>query len=75
MIWRVDERKQLDYLLSDTSVSGAAKNRFFRSIGFSPTYWPVFHDALAEHPDSAVLVSIDTSSPYGEKRIYECRVR
>jgi hypothetical protein len=75
VIWRVDERKVLDYLPSGTSVPGAAKNRFFRSIGFAPMAWPVFRDALADHPDAAVLVSVDGSSRYGEKRIYECHPR
>ena len=47
--WRVDPRKILDYLLSDTCRSGAAKNRFFRSFGFTPSAWQVMRDALVGH--------------------------
>jgi hypothetical protein len=46
MNWHVDRRKLLDYLLSGTSVFGAAKNRFFRALGFHPDTWEVFQDAL-----------------------------
>jgi hypothetical protein len=56
--WRLDRRKILDYLLSDTSASGAAKNRFFGSFGFRPHRWE----------------GIDTTSTYGTKYVYRCRI-
>ena len=72
--WRVDQRKILDYLLSETSPTGAAKNRFFRASGFTPLGWRVFSDALAIHPRTASLQEVDTSSPYGEKHIFRCSI-
>ena len=62
----------LDYLLSETSLPGAPKNRFFRSMGFGVGPWEVFRDALAAHPETAALESTDTTSLYGEKRCYRC---
>jgi hypothetical protein len=70
--WRVDPRKILDYLLSETSSAGAAKNRHFRSRGFAPTAWEVFRDALTGHAQTASLEQVNPSSPYGVKRIYRC---
>jgi len=74
MTWHVDQRKVVDYLLSATSVPGAAKNRFFRSLGFAPADWETFRDALADHPLTATLASVDNTSPYGDKRVYHCQI-
>jgi hypothetical protein len=72
--WRIDPSKLLNYLLSDTSAAGAAKNRFFRKFGFSPASWEVMHDALLEHPKRARLLETDLSSRYGRKDIYQCQI-
>ena len=74
MMWLVDPRKITDYLLSASSPTGAPKNRFFRSVGFEPAAWSVLRDALARHPITAELAFIDPSSPYGEKRVYQCNI-
>ena len=70
--WRVDQRKIHDYLLSETSPTGAAKNRFFKARGFTRQAWQAFGDALVEHTRTATLRDVDQSSPYGEKRTYQC---
>src|SRR5450759_5297708 len=72
--WRVDQRKILDYLLSDTSPAGAAKSRYFRSAGFLPTEWQVFSEALVAHARTANLQEVDPSSPYGAKHIFRCAI-
>ena|SRR5271165_5330030 len=72
--WRVDPRKIIDYLLSATSDAGAAKNRFFRAVGFMPDAWDVMRDALVAHPLTANRREIDTASPYGTKHVFRCRL-
>ncbi len=57
--WRVDERKILHYLLSEASPTGAAKNRFFRSRGFSHLTWQVLRDALVARVETASLQEVD----------------
>src|SRR5215469_7326451 len=72
--WRVDRRKILDNPLNERSASGAAKNRFFRSGGFTPGHWEVMRDTLIGHPKSASLHDVDTTSRYGTKYIYRCQI-
>ena len=74
MNWRVDQPKIRDYLLNATHPSGAAKARYFLAAGFDPSRWEVFRDALANHPLTASLETLDPTSQYGEKRTYRCSV-
>ena len=70
---RVHPDKILKYLLNQTSDPAAAKNRFFRSVGFSPEQWRVLEQALLEHPTKATLERTEYTQ-YGEKRIYRCKL-
>ena len=72
--WRLDRRKILNYLLSNSSRSGADKSRFVRSFGFRPHQWEGMRDALVAHPRTASLQDIDTTSTYGTKYVYRCRI-
>ena len=72
--WQVDPRKILDYLLNEASPTGAAKARFFRAGGYQRGYWMELAEALCAHPTTASLQEIDAGSPYGEKRVFRCRI-
>ena len=74
MNWGVDRPRIRDYLLNATHPSGAAKARYFLAAGFDPSRWEVFRDALANHPLTASLDTVDPTSQYGEKRTYRCSV-
>ena len=74
MNWYIAPDKILRYLLSATNPKSASKNRFFRTMGFDPEKWEIIRDALAQHPTTAELGPIDTSSSYGEKRVFRCNI-
>jgi hypothetical protein len=69
--WRVHPDKILRYLLSDTTATAAAKNRFFRSAGYTPEAWRALESALTTHPASALLHKSMTTI-HGERRVYRC---
>lgn len=43
-------------------------------MGFRPAEWETLRDALANHPLTASLDTIDPTSQYGEKRTYRCNL-
>lgn len=69
--WRVHSDKILRYLLSDATPTAAAKNRFFRSAGYTPEAWQDLAFALTAHPTTALLHKSMTTI-HGERRVYRC---
>lgn len=61
----VEERKILDYLLSDEHPEGGPKARFFKSMGFSRDAWPTLQAALKAHAMNPL--SVGSTSPFGAK--------
>jgi hypothetical protein len=71
--WRIHPDKIQKYLLDEASANAAAKNRFFRTAGFTPEHWQVLELALLEHPRIATLEGVE-GSRYGEKYVYRCNL-
>ena len=69
--WRVHPDKILRYLLSNTTPTAAAKNRFFRAAGYTPEAWRVLEAALTAHPTAALLFKSMTTI-HGERQVYRC---
>lgn len=63
----VDRTKIVDYLLDAATPRGAAKSRFFRSIGFAPSRWEVLAAALRTQARGSQWREIST--PWGLKVI------
>jgi hypothetical protein len=72
--WRIDRSKILDYLLNEASPAGAAKAQFFLGRGFGRNAWQEFHHALVAHTQTARLYQVDSTSPYGVKRVFLCEI-
>ena len=64
---RLDRTKIVDYLLDAATPRGAAKSRFFRSIGFVPSRWEELAAALRSQARGARLREVST--PWGLKVI------
>ena len=71
MAFRIDPSKITDYLFSDRTRKSAAKNRWFRRVGFHPDSWQVLEQALLQHPVMARLEKTE-SSPFGQKLTFLC---
>jgi len=69
--WRVHPDKIPRYLLSDATPTAAAKNRFFRSAGYTPEAWGIMESALTTHPATALLYKSMTTI-HGERLVYRC---
>jgi hypothetical protein len=73
---RIDSRKIAQYLLNPASATGgAAKAAFFTAFGFVSSNPQALRDSLIDHPLTAYLDGIDSSSPYGLKEVYRCAIR
>jgi filamentous hemagglutinin len=70
----VETNKITAYLLNDNHPDGGRKSKFFKAFGFSEQKWEALRFALLKHPLTADLVDTDTSSEYGQKNVYECRI-
>jgi hypothetical protein len=66
------DAKITGYLLDPThSLQAAAKERFFRSFGFSRANWTDLKQALLEHPTTNPVVT-GVTTPYGRKYVVSC---
>jgi hypothetical protein len=61
----VDEKKIVQYLLSPTHSSGAAKAAFFERFGFSRENWGELRDALLSHARENDVSNTELT-PFGE---------
>ncbi len=67
----LDNRKITQYLLNTAHPTGAAKARFFISLGFPPGNWAELKSALLNHPRNNPVTSQARSS-FGQKFEVSC---